>query len=291
MGFLMMRAELDGLVCSGPRHGAHPTRTPSSTSARPTPPGRSRARRPWRRLFVRRYLTSHGPATLRDFTWWSGLTLTDARRGAEAAGDALLREEIDGQTYWSDSGAPPPAAGARTHLLHTYDEYISYRDRSAIHDPARGALFTFDHLLVVDGRIVGTWKRTLAKGGVTVTTSPFAPGPMPSGGPSRRPPSGTGPSSACPWRRWPDARRRRARWRRAARRRELRRPAPRRAMPVIRRPAPDEYAPYYHTYVSLVPGDDLLPTLAAQTEEALAALRGVTEARGGPPLRARGSGA
>src|SRR5262249_26675630 len=110
--------------------------------------------------------TSHGPATLRDYTWWSGLTMGDARAGVQMLKKALVEEVVDGLTYWY---APPADAGhrraARAYLLPNYDEYlIAHQDRGCVIEspqpPARGAL-EYPHQLIVDGKVRGCWKRTL----------------------------------------------------------------------------------------------------------------------------------
>jgi hypothetical protein len=120
------RARAGDVQRPGAREGSSPTRT--STSAAP------RARRGTPRdacgELTRRYFASHGPATLRDYVWWSGLTVAQAKKGIEHAG--LEPREIGGLTYWASSwNAPrmPPA----TFLLPNYDEYlIAYKDRDLV---------------------------------------------------------------------------------------------------------------------------------------------------------------
>jgi hypothetical protein len=108
------------------------------------------------------------PAQARDFAWWSGLTLQEAQHGIELAKGSLLRDTIDGKTYWRSPGGDGQEPDGGALLLSIYDEYtIAYRDR--------GALGTERHLerlismgnaltsvLVLDGIIAGTWKRVLA---------------------------------------------------------------------------------------------------------------------------------
>jgi hypothetical protein len=92
---------------------------------------------------TRRYFNSHGPATLQDFIWWSGLTAADARHGI-ALTNHDLRETIQ----------PPRHSRHSAHFLPVYDEYlVAYQDRSAVGDSLGPAL-------IVDGRIAGIWKRT-----------------------------------------------------------------------------------------------------------------------------------
>ena len=80
--------------------------------------------------FAFRYFSSHGPATVKDFAWWSSLTLTDARAGLAAARDRLDELEVDGVTYHLRPGLEPAARAV--HLLPGFDEYLlGYADRSA----------------------------------------------------------------------------------------------------------------------------------------------------------------
>jgi hypothetical protein len=128
---------------------------------------------------ARRYVMSHGPATAADLANWSGLTLTDARRGITAAEPAILHEEVNGQTYWfTDGPLPPRSPSPMAHLLSIYDEYtIGYRDRRAIVSAEDGARLAtmgnaLQNVIVIDGRIVGTWRRTWKQDKVMIKSNP-----------------------------------------------------------------------------------------------------------------------
>ncbi len=184
MSFILMRAELDGLICSGPWRGKQATYALLDERA-------SQAVRLERDAALAelalRYFTSHGPATLQDYRWWSGLLASDARAGVDLLGAQLDHAVIDGKSCWLPASAPAPAARAAlavpaAHLLPTYDEYtVGYTDRSAIFDGAHadkldereGALL--GNVIVVQGEVVGAWKRTLAKGEATVEARLFRP--------------------------------------------------------------------------------------------------------------------
>jgi hypothetical protein len=178
LGQLLMRAELDGVVCSGPRRGKQGTYALLSERA-PTAAARPRDRA--LADLATRYFTSHGPATAKDFAWWSGLTVGDAARAAEASRARLTCRIADGTRYWS--GTPDPAirrASETVHLLPTYDEYhVAYKDRSAILSAAsliaRGGRTPGlgDNVLVVNGQLIGTWKRTIGPRGVAIHVSPM----------------------------------------------------------------------------------------------------------------------
>jgi hypothetical protein len=179
MAYLMMYAELEGILCSGPRRGRQFTYALLDERA---PGARSLPRDEALAELARRYFLSRGPATVQDLAKWSGLTVADASRGLEAVQAGLAHEVLDGRSYWFSPSAPPPRPTAPlAHLLSVYDEYLSgYKDRSAIIEPGHAArLIAMGNLLtsviLVDGQILGTWKRRLEKRAVTVETSLFAP--------------------------------------------------------------------------------------------------------------------
>lgn len=179
LGHIVSRAELDAVVCSGARRGKQQTYALLDERA---PQTRLLARDEALAELARRYFTSHGPATLKDYVWWSGLSVADARAGLEMVKPQLLEEVIEGQSYWFAETAPAASFSAPTvHLLPNYDEYtVGYADRSAIFDAAYyDKLDTRDNSLlgysiVLNGQIVGTWKRTLRKAEVVVQANLFA---------------------------------------------------------------------------------------------------------------------
>jgi hypothetical protein len=124
----------------------------------------------------RRYFDSRGPATVQDFAKWSGLTVADAGRGLEAVREGLRRQVLDGQVYWLPKSPSRRHDGSPTaHLLSIYDEYISsYKDRTAILSEEHGAARLWGqgnalaYVIVLDGRIVGTWKRRLGRESVLI---------------------------------------------------------------------------------------------------------------------------
>lgn len=178
LAHVMIHAELDALVCSGPRRGKQST---YALFEERVPAGPVLDRDAARAELARRYFQSHGPATARDFSWWSGLTLTDARAGIMALGQELVRIAWQDSEYYFPAGSEPaPARGAW--LLPNYDEFtVAYADRSlligpgfpAVRDPRADPIFT--NVIVVDGLITGTWRRTLTATAAKVSLSPFAP--------------------------------------------------------------------------------------------------------------------
>jgi hypothetical protein len=127
---ILWRLAQDGVICFGAREGKQQTFALLDEWA---PKAKRMGRDESLAELAKRYFTSHGPATLQDFTWWSGLTTADATAGLEMARRSLAQETINGQTYWLASSAPTTKGSSPTaHLLPAYDEYtVAYKDRSA----------------------------------------------------------------------------------------------------------------------------------------------------------------
>jgi hypothetical protein len=159
----VMHAELEGVICSGPRRERQFT---YALLAHRAPKAEQLKRDEALATLARRFFTSHGPATVRDFVWWSGLTTADAKRGLEM--NRASREEVDGLTYWSVGHSARGAVRDQlVHLLPIYDEYlVAYRDRTAVpHRPSTissepSASVTFQHTLMIGGHVAGTWRIT-----------------------------------------------------------------------------------------------------------------------------------
>ena len=175
---ILSRLAQEGVICFGAREGKQQTFALLDEWA---PKARKLARDEALAELARRYFTSHGPASLQDFAWWSGLKTADARAGLEMVKQHLVQEVSDGQTYWLDSSMPTPKDGSPTaYLLPAFDEYtVAYKDRSAVLNPSYTKQVyagngIFYPAIVIDGQIVGTWKRTLKRSAVVITPSPFA---------------------------------------------------------------------------------------------------------------------
>lgn len=162
----MMRAELDGVICSGPRRGKQFTyalldeRVPQTASFE---------RDASLLELARRYFSTRGPATARDFAWWSGLTIADSKRAIQIARAELAHVAIDGVSfYFIESDLPKAKPSA--HLLPNFDEFfIAYKDRGDIaHRLGHVGLVTggdarISNVVFVDGQLVGGWKRAIEK--------------------------------------------------------------------------------------------------------------------------------
>jgi hypothetical protein len=177
LGHIGMHAELDGLICSGSRRGKQFT---YMLLEERVPPAPALSRDDALHALALRYFTSHGPAQVQDFAWWSGLTTADTRKGLALAGAALASETIDGREFWYAPGRPAAPMPPRPYLLPNYDEYtVAYRDRRHFYD---AAAFTspiardnvpFANMIVIKGWVEGIWKRTLSAKTVSVETKPL----------------------------------------------------------------------------------------------------------------------
>ncbi|HEV2479970.1 MAG TPA: crosslink repair DNA glycosylase YcaQ family protein [Puia sp.] len=166
MNFLMMDAELEGLICSGPRRGKQFTYALlASRVPRPVDLSGDAALGE----LARRYFLSRGPATVNDLAWWGGMTLGQAKRGLDVVKGELSSAVVEGVDYWFRGDSEPKMPAAL--LLPAYDELtVAYKDRSAIL-PTEFEKVSFSGLkptIVVNGRIVGIWRRVAVKGKVVV---------------------------------------------------------------------------------------------------------------------------
>ena len=172
---LFAAAELEGLICSGATKRGKQTfslldeRVPTTKHL-----GRDEALA----SLAKRYFTSHGPATLDDFAWWSGLSMSDAKRALDMVKSDFVSGSVDSKTYWfaeADVNLKDSAF-----LLPAYDEFIiSYTDRSATmtfqnHKRAVSSNGIFRPVVVVNVQTIGIWKRTIKKDAVMIETEYFA---------------------------------------------------------------------------------------------------------------------
>ena len=178
LAYLLMNAELRGIVCSGAPRGKQQTyalleeRAPQAT---PRTGDEALAE------LTLRYYTSHGPATVKDFGWWSSLTAADIKRGLELVASRLRHEVVDGVAYWfagSASSARP--ASPAVHLLQGYDEYIvGYSQSKSVLNLARRTLVqdrpVFNGVAILDGQVAGHWKRTLTSDTVAFEVALYEP--------------------------------------------------------------------------------------------------------------------
>jgi hypothetical protein len=182
---LLMLAELDGIICSGAAKGTRPT---YALMAERVPKPKPLSREEALARLAKRYFDSRGPATLQDFTWWSGLSAADAKRSLALVQADLTSETVASRTYWfsgvARSSRTPSVRTFRTRetevrLLPAYDEYlIGYRERTAAlsaenHGKAVSNNGLFKPVVTVGGQIAGTWKREADRDGISVEIALF----------------------------------------------------------------------------------------------------------------------
>jgi hypothetical protein len=180
LSHLLGRAEIDAILSSGARRGKQFTyahlddRAPKQRA--PLPREEALAH------LARRYFQSRGPALLADFMWWSGLDASDARAGLEATRSSLASEVVGGHTYFR-AELPPRASRRKSacHLLPAFDEYlVAYRNRDALLDPRHAKRLNagggmLHPSIILDGRMIGTWRREIARAAVAIEVDLFDP--------------------------------------------------------------------------------------------------------------------
>jgi hypothetical protein len=180
LAYIIMRAELDAILCSGPPRGKQHTYAALEERA---PDSKTLGREEALAELVRRYFVARGPATLKDFQGWSSLTSADARTGLEAVQSQLDHEVVDGRTYWFAAGSPPQRRRSkRVDLVQGYDETVmSYSEsRDALYrgqssPPVPHVENALMHAVLQDGQLVGLWRPTRTKDTVVVEASLFGP--------------------------------------------------------------------------------------------------------------------
>jgi Winged helix DNA-binding domain len=173
MGWILMRAELDGIIVSGARRGKQQT---YALFEERVPDAATMDRDAALSELTRRYFTTRGPATVKDFAWWSSLTTADIRRGIEMLGSELSSRVVDGRTYWfakSSSRAKP--VSTVVDLVQGLDECIvSYTESKDVLFPSSSPVrvapneIVFNHVVLLDGQLLGQWRPVERKKEITV---------------------------------------------------------------------------------------------------------------------------
>ena len=163
-------AEFSGLLCAG---DLHPTKRTFSLVAEKVRNPLILNREEALALLTRKYFRSHGPATVEDFAWWSGLGLVDCRRGIAALGDELVAEHWKKREFYAHRDARTRGfRGGSVLLLPPFDEYlIGYKSRDVVLHPdrshhAHNQSGIFYPLVVLDGKVVGNWSPSAQDGAI-----------------------------------------------------------------------------------------------------------------------------
>lgn len=169
LAHVVMQAEVEGLICSGPQKGKQSTYALVSERVK-----KSRLLEGDEALheLTLRYFASRAPATNHDFSWWSGLTVAECTRGIAMTGKELEKITLNDKTYVVPQDFELPSKiNSAAHLLPNYDEYfIGFKDRSAIGERlghnvlVTGGNALIAHVVAIDGQLVGGWKRSSENG-------------------------------------------------------------------------------------------------------------------------------
>lgn len=174
---ILLRAELDGIICSGKQKNGKPT---YAILEEWVPVKNRKFKDEALRELAVRYFSSRGPATVQDFSWWSGLTLGKSRLALELARPNLVSATFENMTYWFvDPIKIPSPDDQDAYLLPAYDEFlISYRDRTAslslVHNKktiSNNGIFY--PAVLLGGQITGTWKRMIKENHIILTFNLF----------------------------------------------------------------------------------------------------------------------
>jgi hypothetical protein len=176
LSHLLMNAELDGIICSGSLQGNKLT---YCLLEERVPNKKMLSRDESLSELANRYFSSHSPATLRDFIWWSGLPVTVARKALEMIKSGLNSETINFETYWFTDQFDQTNLNYSVHLLPAFDEFlIAYRDRSASITITNNKIAISDNgifrpIIVANGHVIGLWKRAIKKDQLMIETTLF----------------------------------------------------------------------------------------------------------------------
>ncbi len=175
LAHIVMMAELNTVICSGPVINKHPTY--ALVSERISDPIKKTKEESLREL-TKRYFQSHGPAQLKDYIWWSGLRTADAKKGIELNPN-LKQVTVGGKSYYFFD-TEFKKLSQNIYLLPNYDEYtVAFRDREVLTqnvdksklDFRQNSLF--NNVILIDGKIEGVWRRTLTTKAVRIETHLF----------------------------------------------------------------------------------------------------------------------
>lgn len=168
MNHILLKAELDRLICSGIIKKRRQTYALVSE--------RIKIKDDFDKdqsmmMLAEKYFASHGPATMLDFNWWSGLPISDCKKAVELIKNKLQSIQIDKQTYWfKELNSSTTSYKKKLFLLPAFDEFlISYRDRSAVltvydQQKAVSSNGIFRPVIVLGGKVIGLWNKNIKNG-------------------------------------------------------------------------------------------------------------------------------
>jgi hypothetical protein len=173
----LMQAELDRIICSGAPKGNKQT---YALLEERVPKRKTMNKDEALATLAQKYFTSHCPATLQDFIWWSGLPISNARHALEMIKSNFISETVGMKTYWiTNSFAPPVMDQSIAFFLPAYDEYlISYKDRSAslpfqLQKNTVSSNGIFHPVIILNGKVIGVWNKKIKNDKVEIKTKLF----------------------------------------------------------------------------------------------------------------------
>lgn len=177
---LIARTEIEGLICNGVDKSNKPTY--ALLDERVPPVAELHKEEALARL-AKRYFKSHSPASLNDFAWWSGLSVTEARQAIGLIELELITDKFASHKLFVHESYKEAVSlqNDTLHFLPSYDEYlISYKDRTAVldlehHSKAFNNYGSFYPVILHNGKVIGNWSKTIKKGQIVIETSFFDP--------------------------------------------------------------------------------------------------------------------
>ncbi|RAW00956.1 winged helix DNA-binding domain-containing protein [Pseudochryseolinea flava] len=171
LAYIFMHAELEQLICSGPRDGKQFTYSLIDEWVPAAPQQKREEILAW---FTEKYFSTRGPATAHDFAYWSGLTLKEVKEGIDMLPKKFQAAKFDdGKQYYFVPAKKLKDDLLQTFLMPDYDEYgMSYKERRILLDFDGYRATGYEKWLVIDGKIRGSWKKE-TKGKKSSLTTQF----------------------------------------------------------------------------------------------------------------------
>lgn len=172
----LTRAEAEGIICSGIDKSHKIT---YALLEERVPPVKELHKEEALTKLALHYFRSHSPASLKDFVWWSGLSITEARQGIAGIEQELVTECFGNANLYVHQSCKEENVTDILHILPSYDEYlISYKDRTHVlkaehQSKAFNTFGLFRPVILHNGQIVGNWNKVSGKSGLSVNMEWF----------------------------------------------------------------------------------------------------------------------
>ncbi len=187
MNCITMRAEVDGLICSGADKGK---KTTYALLEERVPPAKKLHREEALAKLAKKYFQSHSPASSEDFSWWSGLSITEARQAINLISSELITDKFSSENLLIHESCLKVLKSLELknseekdelYFLPSYDEYlISYKNRTSVldlehHPKAFSKNGIFHPVILYKGQVIGNWSKSIKKGKLSFEVSFFDP--------------------------------------------------------------------------------------------------------------------